>query len=94
MSKHTPGPWIVFGDWAIQDKNNRLIAQFEPLNDDGNGNSEESFANADLIAAAPELLEALQNLTRMYYGEDRQDYAGQYAQAALAAIAKATGGQQ
>lgn len=58
-AKWTPGPWVVFGAWGIQDQNNRLIAQFEPLNDDGNGNSEESFANAHLIAAAPELYEAL-----------------------------------
>lgn len=33
------------------------------------------------------LVEALQNLVRLYYGEDRQQQPGQYAQAAVAALA-------
>ena len=47
-----------------------------------------------LHAAAPELLEALQNMVRLYYSEDQQDAPGQYARAAVAAIAKATGEEQ
>lgn len=58
--KHTKGPWVVFGDWGIKDTDGRIIATFDALNSDlSNGNSDESFANAALIAAAPDLLEAL-----------------------------------
>lgn len=61
--KHTKGPWVVFGDWGIKDIDGRIIATFEALNDDlSNANSDESFANAELIAAAPDLLEALKGL--------------------------------
>jgi hypothetical protein len=52
MSKHTPGPWKL-------DRNSVLIpiAPYEWA--DAYGGSE---ANARLIAAAPDLLEALQDL--------------------------------
>ena len=95
MSKHTPGPWFyVQGDewshsvctregelpdgspsfWSVASVNKRR----EPAHE----------ANARLIAAAPELLEALQHLTLVLkaagYGTERAD----------AAIAKATHGEQ
>lgn len=61
MSEFTKGPWAVFGDWGITDISGRFIAQFEPLSDDiSSGNSSESFANANLIAAAPDMYEALE----------------------------------
>lgn len=61
--KFTPAPWSVRGDWQILDSNERLIAQFEPLNDElSNGNTPESFANATLIAAAPEMYEDIRLL--------------------------------
>uniref|UniRef100_UPI003563C9F6 hypothetical protein n=1 Tax=Shewanella sp. TaxID=50422 RepID=UPI003563C9F6 len=48
-------------DWGIKDCNGRLIAQFEPLSDDiSNCNTDESFANAHLIAAAPEMYKMLE----------------------------------
>lgn len=60
-AKFTKGPWKVNGDWMIIDSTGRLIAQFEPLNDElSNGNTKESFANAALIAAAPEMYDMLQ----------------------------------
>lgn len=62
-AKFTKGPWGVHGDWMIVDSSGRLIAQFEPLNDDlSNANTPESFANAHLIAAAPEMYKALDDL--------------------------------
>ena len=63
MGKFTKSPWQVKGDWMIVDSNDRLIAQFEPLNDElSNSNTPESFANAALIAAAPEMYEMLKVL--------------------------------
>lgn len=60
-AKFTKGPWSVKGDWMIVDSNERLIAQFEPLNDElSNGNTPESFANASIIACAPEMCEMLE----------------------------------
>ena len=40
-----------------------------------------------LQAECTALVEALQNLVHLYYGEDRQNQPGQYAQAAVAALA-------
>lgn len=64
-AKFTKGPWRVNGDWMIVDSTDRLIAQFEPLNDElSNGNTKESFGNAALIAAAPEMYEMLSALMK------------------------------
>lgn len=61
---HTPGPWINDGG-IVYGKNTELVgapsfdiydAQSWP------GHAEEAQANAKLIAAAPELLEALQHV--------------------------------
>lgn len=64
QAKHTPGPWEAKwskyseGKYLVQTKHpsNRVIASFD---DDGDGAGEQSIADAHLIAAAPELLEAL-----------------------------------
>lgn len=89
--KHTKGPWVVFGDWGIKDIDGRIIATFEALNDDlSNANSDESFANAELIAAAPDLLEALENLCDWFDGETRES-AHSRIDTARAAIEKAEG---
>lgn len=89
-TKHTPGPWRLWGkadpSQVISDATG-FIAQTLGGNDE---------ANARLIAAAPELLEALKNLdeaycrsggplTRAERNEDRKRLI-----AARAAIAKAT----
>lgn len=86
--KGTPGPWSVEGYWVESDS--RCIAEvhdfkeeceiFKPVHP-------ESAANADLIAAAPELLEALQDALHAHdkHGEHSEwDFA-------RAAIAKALG---
>ena len=68
--KHTPGPWIGAGpswggplpwytncivtDWEDEDKSVAVICSFPFLHQD-----KENEANARLIAAAPEMLEAL-----------------------------------
>lgn len=59
-AKHTPGPWKRTGALTVRGGAlGRLIAKV-----DGGGsiNSEEIYANTRLIAAAPDMLEALKNL--------------------------------
>ncbi len=89
MSKHTPGPWVS--------RNNRVFRGGKCICSNVNAasptpqNIEEdvamSIANARLIAAAPELLEALQvcieQITALCSADDVPDQA-------RAAIAKAT----
>lgn len=63
MSKHTPGPWSVRYDFVVQAQSfsdGRLVPVAQPygVNTDGT----DLFANARLISAAPELLEALARL--------------------------------
>lgn len=99
-TKHTPGPWSVearnypIGDtgdydgcWQILSANaKRPIVEIWEEGD-------EPDANALLIAAAPELLEALKlcyEYCRLYHSEVEQNNVGK---AARAAIAKATGEQ-
>jgi hypothetical protein len=75
--KHTPGPWKIrfMGSGAIEDgffveaKNNNkpelgygIEIMMEDAGDHNGYPLEQRLADAKLIAAAPELLEALQNL--------------------------------
>jgi hypothetical protein len=90
MSKHTPGPWEAY-DFEIWAYGERIADTITGVN------FEEDRANARLMAAAPELLDAL----RFYMAQFGQDleYRGipydQYQQeadkTARAAIFKATG---
>ena len=68
MSKFTAGPWII-DDFDISSKADpaNLIASLYAVEKDDRGGyylGEEFKANARLIAAAPDLLEALQDLKR------------------------------
>ena len=105
-TKHTPGPWLSaeYGNYGDYDGKCRVI-----LGDGGDirtavvlgFDSEENQANALLIAAAPELLEALAELMRNFptdfdmteAGWDRSDIdkACSAHDKARAAYAKATG---
>ena len=84
---HTPSPWypVTLGaspdhSWAI-DSELHEVARLSEWTD----NQAEAEANARLIAAAPEMLEALQSLTHpMASDQDLQN--------ALAVIAKVKGG--
>lgn len=87
MSKHTPGPWeLPYLDdgyssrqaW-ITDAEGAQIASLEP--------GDNMDADARLMAAAPELLEAVQRLI------GRAAYESEDAAFARAAIQKATGEQ-
>jgi len=68
MSQHTPGPWSVIGSGAGQTqvcgrRNGQICEIASYLYDETNEPElDELEANARLIAAAPELLEALKEL--------------------------------
>jgi hypothetical protein len=55
MSKYTPGPWRVSNEVGVSANPKGLLA----FADTDLHSKEEAIANAGLIAAAPELLEAL-----------------------------------
>ncbi len=93
MSKHTPGPWSLpfITERPIQQEvfgPDERIARVELP---GNSRHDEQVANARLIAAAPELLDALEKLLHET-DEGTQLCAREFAEQAKAAIAKAKGG--
>ena len=89
-AKHTTGPWNVpFREFTkIKAANGAHIATCHKLT-----NLVNLEANSRLIAAAPDLLDALKALTHSLDVEDlvHDDQRSSFA-AAIAAIAKATGG--
>lgn len=71
-TKFTPGPWYAFGA-AVTNENPSMYKPGTPLNviactgDDGHEEqAAEQVANARLIAAAPELYEALLNIEVLF----------------------------
>jgi hypothetical protein len=83
--EHTPGPWAVGSNGAsikIVDADGKAVAMVTPRRD---------WWNADLIAAAPELLDSLKDLENILsckpYDRDEQ----KLLVIARAAIAKAKG---
>ena len=84
--KHTPGPWKVGQDSTAIEASGAIVArtfhwvnEYTPIH--------EGYANARLIAAAPDLLAALQDLL----SATEETYDNRHErQAALDAIAKAT----
>jgi len=94
MNKHTPGPWFtsrphqtIYIEARIGGGMLQEVGAIGPTE----GGPRQQEANARLIAAAPELLEALQGLLA---GEEiatsLEDYAAA-SEKARAAISKATG---
>jgi hypothetical protein len=61
MSKHTPGPWRITTSWddwmVVGPKKEEIIFQDGPY-----GTPTIKLENARLIAAAPDMLEALMNI--------------------------------
>ena len=62
-AKHTPGPWgcIYTSNHAHDYRLTKVDNQHLPVNADGNDHSEQR-ATARLIAAAPDMLEALKHV--------------------------------
>ena len=93
-TKHTPGPWRILR------QNGKQFIQAGPVyfsiaevaGPSNAGRERELTANVNLIAAAPDLLEALKMFVREYEGtgsDDRETRPEMIA--ARAAIAEATG---
>jgi hypothetical protein len=81
MSEHTPGPWKTNGDPYVSTADGKRSIAFCDTR-----HGYEDRANARLIAATPDLLNALMALA------DVAERKGIPCDAARAAIAKATGG--
>ena len=102
---HTPGPWSFCnptippeGDWYIEDGQGRPFASV--FRDEDKHQTlypdeiKAAAANARLMAAAPELLDALRGLLDVYDSDpcNPEPEPGTEIHTARAAIAKATGG--
>jgi hypothetical protein len=92
--KHTPGPWVASGNGVHFGTECVATTHMEPR--------EQRQADARLIAAAPDLLEALRDLEKefrrvfpiYYYSEPWAHDKNEKLKYAQAIIAKATGEQQ
>lgn len=62
--RNTPGPWKLKGVFNVTDERGRGVATCGGYADGKDGTYEENLANAALIAAAPEMLEALKYARR------------------------------
>lgn len=83
-AKHTPGPWVVRQDKKYPGLT-EIVSLEGPVIDEGFGLlNEREQANARLIAAAPEMLEALEGVAKNINPDD-------WFERVHAAIAKAKG---
>lgn len=99
--KHTPGPWVHYADlpsaepsWHIITSANKMRVLANVHIEPGNTVDE---ANAALIAAAPDMFEALANLIPRFEAACRatgsdEEFVKAATEAHRAALAKATGG--
>ena len=96
-TNYTPGPWVnnhttpsTIGStfWEITDAIDKPVAF---VNEPQPRSREEMAANADLIAAAPDLLEALQGMLRVTSGQAIYAFMKPQRDAANAAVLRATG---
>ena len=96
MSKHTPGPWWLdhgddvnlFNHVGISAETHELLAQVVWRLDDDKS-TPECEANARLIAAAPDLLDALQTMPQSLSNTEQEWW--DWIDKARKAIDKATG---
>lgn len=88
--EHTPGPWTTEGRYILYGEKNDWLATVERFHGEYEA---ESQANARLIAAAPELLEALKGILEIgKRNMENPKYDG-YFNTARAAIARAEGNE-
>lgn len=92
MSAHTPGPWGLTRWTAPDDYGWSIKIGDAPHRLDVSAWSESSEADARLIAAAPELLAALEAVEAVLDGRQPIDVPGA-VMIARAAVAKARGGR-
>ena len=98
MSAHTPGPWETEGPHGREVWGRDFTGAFKAITDRVRGGSpEEAQANARLISAAPDLLEALREIAKGEgrYSRDPLEHASNTIEdmqaIAAKAIAKAEG---
>jgi hypothetical protein len=95
--KHTPAPWLVVGSTVLSGEYPicKTPLRDRRVSDSGAWGAAHAEANCRLIAAAPELLAACNELLSCvmsyYEGPRGQDYSGGSISRAKAAIAKAEG---
>ena len=90
--KGTPGPWINVGGWVDAKKSGDLSSIICAIDSVASINPESvNDANANLIAAAPELLEALQCIIEACAWDTYGNPGYENLEAAKAAINKALG---
>lgn len=87
--KHTPGPWAV--NPLMRDQICTADGAKEIAKASRDGNPYEVMATTQLIAAAPELLEALKELAAEEWRDDDDPILDHARTKARAAIAKAEG---
>lgn len=75
-AKFTPGPWTITGRYCIRgprdegqpwQRNNPPVARVRSKQEYRSSDGEIDAANARLIAAAPEMYEALEKIMEIYY---------------------------
>ena len=94
QQQHTPGPWAYIVPDGHVVRHPQIYSDFGPVANAtwlGENKLDQLKANARLIAAAPELLEALELLVDNPY-RDGTESDERLRRIARAAIAKATGG--
>lgn len=94
QSKHTPGPWRVYCDPCHYDTASDVKSDCGQFFASVGGKSgwQEQEANARLIAAAPDLLEALEAIVHTWDGPAYKHFMRDNIDLAKRAIAKAKGG--
>jgi len=100
-AKHWLGPWRMEESYlasferadviGILDASGRPVCGVGPQDDKDQGWTAEEIANVRLIAAAPELLDALRDIIAIDANHDSMDDTLQRYKTARAAIAKAEG---
>ena len=95
VDTHDGEPWIAFSQWIGNDKNNIIASVEMSTAQGGHGwvrSVEEAKANAQLISAAPDLLEALKDAVQVMEPFMQNDgYIAVRVGLARAAIDKAEG---
>ena len=86
MSKHTKGPWTQNGS-KVRNANRCIVADVRDLDHANPATAHAALANARLIAAAPEMLEALKDIVSLtengWHGARRESLDGQRLLACL-----------
>jgi hypothetical protein len=98
MTNHTPGPWRFHSETGFIGSDHGYVPIATPFQETWQTGKPQAVANARLIAAAPDLLAALEALTdpegHIYHGRYPDGPCTGECQAVRAAILKATGEAQ